>query len=214
LEEIARRIISEKTIENHCKAEWKNPQKSRSGKQGVSSKNKSSSSSSPAEKLSAPLEIGKERQGDDNKSEQKRDQPIIIKTNGSIDRMTDINSNDLTASTTSNDSCQYQNQLDGFDKPSSAQSAKAMFPNPKSSTPEYLEFEFWLHFEEVEEGMKRRFAEQGNAAKMWFNGIIDASTGKVFSASVGRINEPHDENELPDMVNHRVDDDDNYRVGE
>ena len=41
--------------------------------------------------------------------------------------------------------------------------------------------------------MKRHFAEQGNAAKMWFSGIIDSSTGKVLRANVGRINEPPDE---------------------
>ena len=64
-EEIARRIISEKTIEIYCRPEWKDPQKSMWGKKGATSKNRSSSSSLPAEKLSAPLEIREEGQGDD-----------------------------------------------------------------------------------------------------------------------------------------------------
>ena len=49
--------------------------------------------------------------------------------------------------------------------------------------------------------MKRRSMEQGNADKIWFNGIIDATTAKVFTANVGRINEASDEDELSDTEN-------------
>ena len=123
-EEIARRIISEKTIENYSKPEWKDPQKSMWGKKGATSKNRSSSSL-PAEKLSAPLQRREKTQGDYDKSEQDRDQSILVKTNGSIDCTTDLNSNDMAASTISNESSQYENQSEEFAKSSSAQTAES-----------------------------------------------------------------------------------------
>ena len=198
-EEIVRRIISEKTIENYCKPEWKDPQKSRSGKKGASGKNRLSPSSSSAEKLSAPLEIREERR-EDEKSEKPKEHAILVNTNGTVDPMADDLTNYIAASTISNNSLKYERQLDELVKPSSAQKATAKFRNPTSS-PDYLEFEFWIPFDEVEKEMKRRFVEQGNAAKIWFNGIIDAATGKVFTADVGRINEAPDENELSDTGN-------------
>jgi adenine-specific DNA methylase len=196
-EEISRRIISERTIENYCKPEWKDPYKSRSGKKGASSKNKSSSLS--AESFAAPLEnIGERRKHE--KSEKQREHAILVNTNGTIDPMTDDLTKDIAASTISNNSSEYEAQLGKLAKLSSTQTPNPTFHN-QTVSPHYIEFEFWLPFNEVEKEMKRRFAEHGTAAKLWFNGIIDAATAKVFTVNVGRIDESPDENDISDIEN-------------
>jgi hypothetical protein len=53
----------------------------------------------------------------------------------------------------------------------------------------YIEFEFWLPFDSVKEEMQRRFAKDGVAAKVWFGGVVDATTGKVLERWTGRFGE-------------------------
>jgi adenine-specific DNA methylase len=197
-EEVAGRIISERTIENHCKPEWKDPHKSKSGKKGANSKNKSLSPS--AERFAAPLENTVEMR-EHEKPENQREHAILVSTTGTIDSLNDDPINDKAASaTTNNNSPEYKEQLDKMSKHTSEQTANSISENQTVSS-YHVVFEFWLPFREVEKEMKRRFAEQGSAAKLWFNGIIDATTSKVFTVNVGRINEIPDENEISDTGN-------------
>jgi hypothetical protein len=196
-EEISHRIISERTIEKYCKPDWKDPYKSRSGKKGASSKNKSSSLS--AESFAAPLETMGER-GQHEKPEKQREHAILVNTDGTIDPMTDDITKDIASSTIGNNSSEYDAQLDKVAKLSSTQTARPIF-HDQTVSPHYIEFEFWLPFSKVEKEMKRRFAEHGTAAKLWFNGVIDSATAKVFTVNVGRIDESQDENAISDIEN-------------
>jgi hypothetical protein len=93
-----------------------------------------------------------------------------------------------------------EEQLHKIAKPPSGQTAKLNLHN-QTVYSHHVVFEFSLPFSEIEKEMKRRFAEHGSAAKLWFNGIIDATTAKVFTANVGRIDEVPDENDISDKEN-------------
>jgi hypothetical protein len=163
-EEIARGLISTRTIEAYCKPEWKDPYKSKSGKKGAITKNRSSS----AARLAAPFETTAKRLEDET-SENQQEPAILVNTYGDIDPVADDPTNGIAAST-----------------------AKPISHN-QTGYSHHVVFEFWLPFSEVEKEMKRRFEEHGSAAKLWFNGIIDATTAKVFTANIGRIDEVPDE---------------------
>ena len=191
-EEIARRIISERTIEAYCKPEWKDPYKSRAGKKGAISKNRSLS----AARLAAPFETTTERLEDET-SENQQEHAIIVNTDGTIDPLANDLTNGNAASVISNNASDNEEQLRKVANLPLAQTAKPVSHN-QTVYSQHVVFEFWLPFREVEKEMKRRLAEHGSAAKLWFNGIIDTTTAKVFTTNVGRIDELSDENDISD----------------
>lgn len=190
--EIARGLISTRTIEAYCKPEWKDPYKSKSGKKGAITKNRSLS----AARLAAPFETTAKKLEDET-SENQQEHAILVNTDGTIDPMADDLTNGNAASIISNKSSDDEEQLHKVANVRSAHTAKPISHN-QTVYSHHVVFEFWLPFSEVEKEMKRRFAEHGSAAKLWFNGIIDATTAKVFTANVGRIDEVPDENYIPD----------------
>jgi hypothetical protein len=196
-EEITRGLISTRTIEAYCKPEWKDPCKSKSGKKGAITKNRSLS----AARLAAPFETTAKRLEDETSENQhEHEHAILVNTDGTIDPLADDLTNGNAASIISNNSSDDEEQLHKVANVRSAQTAKPISHN-QTVYSHHVVFEFWLPFSEVEKEMKRRFAEHGSAAKLWFNGIIDATTAKVFTANVGRIDEVPDENYIPDTGN-------------
>jgi hypothetical protein len=93
-EEIARGILSTRTIEAYCKPEWKNPVKSKSGRKGAQSKKKSlqllrSPVSAPESAVEVGTSVVQEKQEEGNADEDLKEEKkntILVRTDGSDEK--------------------------------------------------------------------------------------------------------------------------------
>jgi|SRR5215211_72740 len=89
-DEIARGLISTRTIEAYCKPEWKNAAKSRSGRKGAESKKRLlllESSLSAADSAGSTRMLREEKDNPhENQEEQEEKKTIVIASDGSVER--------------------------------------------------------------------------------------------------------------------------------
>jgi hypothetical protein len=196
-EEIARGLISQRTITAHCRSEWKRQDKVKFGKKGSEIKKKLAANSAATPKEEAeqvPLPQGptgdtllvtangsQERQAHENDDDRDVDRrhrheqehaPVDERLRKKLEEELKQEKEQKLALQEHNDYLQAQLQAQHEDRDALGQLN--------------VDFEFYLLFREVRPYMASRFKADGDIAKVWFHGTIDPRTGSVVRASCGR----------------------------
>jgi hypothetical protein len=208
-EEIKRKLISEKTIEEHSDPEWKNPAKSKAGKKGAEAKNKAAESAEISAAESAQQDailvrtdgsVEGESAGNNEGSRTPRGSEPVIQTEGSGEAGEEKPASDNGAAreqspraepgdTLSNSIEEKEQKLAPLEHNDYLQAPRQAQHEDRDALGQLnvVDFEFYLLLRKVRTYMVSIFkTDGGDNAKVWFHGTIDPRTGSVVRASCGR----------------------------
>jgi hypothetical protein len=195
-EEIAQGIIAKRTIEFHCRPQWKRQDKVKLGKKGSEIKKKLAANFAATPKEEAeqvPLPQGPT--GD----------TVLVAANGSQERQAHENDDDRDVDRRHRHEQEHAPVDERLRKLEEELKQEKELKSAPLEHNDYLQaqlqahhedrdalgqlnvdFEFYLLLRDVRPYMASRFKADGDIAKVWFHGTIDPRTGSVVRASYGR----------------------------
>jgi hypothetical protein len=210
-EEIAQGIIAKRTVELHCKPQWKRQDKVKFGKKGSEIKKKLAANSAATPKEEAEQVPPPPPQGPTG------DTTLLVTENGSQERQAHESDDDDSDVDRRHDRHEQEHAPMEDERLRKLEEELKQEKEQKLALVEHnnylqaqlqqaqhedrdalgqrnnVDFEFYLLLREVRPYMQLRYkANGGDSAQVWFHGSIDPRTGKVVRASCGRKEEAGD----------------------